>query len=171
MTAKLWHLSLIIATRGLEVPENEEIFDWPERASGEKRPFLEDASQQLLQQVAQQRVAYETADKLAHELAQSLRQTPDDAKKTELRTAVRRAFTLRQSLLRAELWEMQARLEKTQQSLDMRERISDQIVDRRVEDLLNPQLKWEQELSGERKNQAGLDAQLQPESSLDDVPQ
>ncbi|MEJ7592958.1 MAG: hypothetical protein WKF77_15530 [Planctomycetaceae bacterium] len=52
------------------------------------------------------------------------------------------AFTLRQSLLRAELLEMQTRLLQTQQSLDMRERIADQIVDRRVEDLLNPQTDW-----------------------------
>lgn len=93
--------------------------------------------------IPQLRTDYEAANKHAHDLAESLRQTPDPAKKSELRTAVQRAFTLRQSLLRAELQEMQARLEKTQQSLDMRDRIADQIVERRVEDLLNPQLKWE----------------------------
>ena len=92
--------------------------------------------------VPQQQTDYEAANKHAHDLAESLRQTPDPAKKSELRTAVQRAFTLRQSLLRAELQEMQARLEKTQQSLDMRDRMVDQIVDRRVEDLLNPELKW-----------------------------
>lgn len=93
--------------------------------------------------VPQLQTDYEAANKQAHDLAESLRQTPDAAKKAELRTAVQRAFTLRQSLLRAELQEMQARLEKTQQSLDMRDRSADQIVDRRVEDLLNPQLKWD----------------------------
>ncbi len=91
----------------------------------------------------QLRSNYSVANQQAHNLAESLRQTPDAAKKAELRTAVQRAFTLRQSLLRAELQEMQARLEKTQQSLDMRDRIADQIVDRRVEDLLNPQLEWD----------------------------
>jgi biopolymer transport protein ExbD len=101
--------------------------------------FIRKASQSDL------RTQYEAANKQAHDLAESLRQTPDAAKKSELRTAVQRAFTLRQSLLRAELQEMQARLEKTQRSLDMRERISDQIIDRRVEDLLNPQLDWEGE--------------------------
>jgi hypothetical protein len=267
--AKHCGLALVMATRGLEAPENEEIFPSPERASGENHPLLEDenstvprlsgeaepareapageirvfalknsqaaptaellmqlitvkpfrvvadaphnsvvvigsteqlqavealllkldepprepiaepkhdgksvvgedASKQIEQQVAQLIMAYETANKLAHELAMPLRKTPDTGKKPELRTAVQRAFTLRQSLLRAELREMQARLEKTQRSLDMRERIADQIVDRRVEDLLNPQLKWEEELSGELKTQAGLDAQLQQESSLDD---
>ncbi len=93
--------------------------------------------------VPQLRTEYEAANKQARDLAASLRQTPDAAKKSELRTAVQRAFTLRQSLLRAELQEMRARLEKTQESLDMRDRMADQIVDRRVEDLLNPQLKWE----------------------------
>ena len=102
-----------------------------------------EASKQILQQVADLRSAYETANKQAHDLPESLRKTPDATKKSELRTAVQRTFTLRQRLLRAELQEMQARLEKTQQSLDMRERIADQIVDRRVEDLLNPQLEWE----------------------------
>jgi hypothetical protein len=96
-------------------------------------------------QTADLRTQYEAANKQAHDLAESLRQTPDTAKKAELRTAVQRAFTLRQSLLRAELQEMQARLEKTQQSLDMRDRMADQIVDRRIEDLLNPQLKWDDE--------------------------
>jgi hypothetical protein len=93
--------------------------------------------------VPQLRIDYEAANKQAYDLAESLRQTPDAAKKAELRTVVQRAFTLRQSLLRAELQEMQARLEKTQQSLAMRDRMADQIVDRRVEDLLNPQLKWD----------------------------
>ncbi len=96
--------------------------------------------------IAQLRTDYEAANKQAHDLAESLRQTPDAAKKAELRTAVQRAFTLRQSLLRTELQEMQARLEKTQQSLDMRDRMVDQIVDRRVEDLLNPQLEWDDEV-------------------------
>ena len=269
MAAKQCGLSLIMATRGLEVPENEEIFTAPERVSGEKRPLLEDAnspvphlsgeaepareaqaseirvfalknsqavptaellmqlitvkpfravadaphnsvvvigsteqlqavealllkldepprepiaepkhdgksavgedaSKQIEQQVAQLRVAYETANKLAHELAQSLRKTPDTGKKPELRTAVQRAFTLRQSLLRTELLEMQTRLIQTQQSMDMRERIADQIVDRRVEDLLNPQLDWEQTSNNDPNGQAESEPPKQPESRIVD---
>jgi len=103
----------------------------------------EDPSKTPQQQVAELRTDYETANRQARDLAESLRQTPDAAKKAELRTAVQRTFTLRQSLLRAELQEMKARLLQTQQSLDTRERIADQIVDRRVEDLLNPKLKWD----------------------------
>ena len=118
--------------------------------------------------IADLRIDYEAANKQSHDLAESLRQTADATKKAELRTAVQRAFTLRQSLLRAELQEMQARLEKTQQSLDMRDRIADQIVDRRVEDLLNPHLEWEQGLDGERKTQSELKSPGQAESSVAD---
>ena len=109
----------------------------------ESSPATDTATNPIALKIVQLRIDYETANKQAHDLAESLRQTPDAAKKAELRTAVQRAFTLRQSLLRAELLEMQTRLLQTQQSLDMRERIADQIVDRRVEDFLNPQLRWE----------------------------
>lgn len=118
--------------------------------------------------MTQLRTDSEAANKQAHDLAESLRQTPDPAKKSELLTAVQRAFTLQQSLLRAELQEMQTRLEKTQQSLDMRESIADQIVNRRVEDLLNPQLEWEQGLDGARKTQSELKSPGQAESSVAD---
>lgn len=117
-----------------------------------------DSNAQLLDtrksRIDQLRTVYSVANKKAHDLAESLRETPDAAKKAELRTVVQSAFTLRQSLLRAELQEMQAQLEKTQQSLEMRDRIADQIVDRRVEDLLNPQLKWDNSSKSEFHEQA-----------------
>ena len=119
-------------------------------------------------QIADLRTDYEAADKQAHDLAESLRKTPDPTKKAKLRIAVQRAFTLRQSLLRAELQKMQARLEKTQRSLDLRERIADQIVDRRVADLLNPELDWGQELNDELRIQSELRAPEALESRASD---
>jgi len=103
---------------------------------------------EVQQQIAQLRKEYEAADSEARQLARQLQTTPDGAQKNEaqkadLRRAVQRAFTVRQSLLRAELLEMHNKLLKTQRSIDLRERISDQIIQRRVEDLLNPQLEWE----------------------------
>ncbi len=105
-------------------------------------------SGEVQQQIAQLRKEYEAADSEARQLARQLQTTPDGAQKNEaqkadLRRAVQRAFTARQSLLRAELLEMHDKLLKTQRSIDLRERISDQIIQRRVEDLLNPQLEWE----------------------------
>ncbi len=103
----------------------------------------EGSPKELQQQIAQLRKDYEAADQQAHQLAAQLKQSPDAAKQAELRKAVQLAFATRQSLLRAELMEMQTRLLQTQRSIEMRERISDQIIQRRVEDLLNPQLEWE----------------------------
>lgn len=105
-------------------------------------------SGELQQQIAQLRKEYEAADSEARQLARQLQTTPDggqknEAQKADLRRAVQRAFTARQSLLRAELLEMHDKLLKTQRSIDLRERISDQIIQRRVDDLLNPQLEWE----------------------------
>jgi uncharacterized protein (TIGR03067 family) len=107
-------------------------------------------SGEVQQQIAQLRKEYEAADSEARLLARQLQTTPDGAQKNEaqkadLRRAVQRAFTSRQSLLRAELMEMQSRLLQTQRSIEMRERISDQIIQRRVEDLLNPDIKWDEE--------------------------
>ena len=110
--------------------------------------------------VVELRKDYEAADAQAHRLAEQLQQSPDAAKKAELRQAVQRAFTARQSLLRAELLEMQTRLLQTQRSIEMRERISDQIIQRRVEDLLNPQLKWKG--SGDGSGNASPQANLDP---------
>jgi len=125
-----------------------------------KPPPIDISATDLQQQIAQFRTEYETGNKQAHDLAESLRQTPEAAKKAELRTVVQRAFKLRQSLLRAELLQMQSRLLETQRSIDMRERIADQIVDRRVEDLLNPQLGWEQNQTSVNESEGGTKHQI-----------
>ena len=54
-----------------------------------------------------------------------------------------RALRSRQELLQAELLQMQYRLNQAQATLAQRKRIRTQIVERRVLDLLNPQLDWE----------------------------
>ena len=98
----------------------------------------------LREQIVQLRDEYKSADKRAHALAEPLRRSPDATKKAELRSAVLSAFLSRQQLLQSELMEMQTRLIQAQASLRNRKRIRSQIVDRRVEDLLNPQLEWEE---------------------------
>ncbi|RLS36378.1 MAG: hypothetical protein DWH81_12490 [Planctomycetota bacterium] len=98
--------------------------------------------------IAQLRKDYDAAEAEAQRLAEQLRQPGSTASKDKLRKTVERAFKLRQSLLRAELSEMLDRLAKTQHSIDQRDRITDQIVTRRVEELLNPQLGWDESKSG-----------------------
>ncbi len=60
-----------------------------------------------------------------------------------MRDTVRQAFESRQNLQRAELAEFARRLKCIQQSIEMREQVSQQIIDRRVQELLNPNLEWE----------------------------
>jgi hypothetical protein len=61
----------------------------------------------------------------------------------DLQQAVAEAFAARQQLHEAELGQLQQRIAGIQQSLKTRERLSQEIIDRRVKDLLNPDLQWE----------------------------
>ncbi len=60
-----------------------------------------------------------------------------------LRKTVHQAFAERQELQRAELAEFTKRLQGLQQSLELRQRIADKIIERRIEELLDPNLNWE----------------------------
>ena len=61
---------------------------------------------------------------------------------SELHSAVSDAFQARQQLQRAELAAFHLRMRQTSESIELRERIADQIIKRRVEDLLNPNRRW-----------------------------
>jgi hypothetical protein len=64
-------------------------------------------------------------------------------RKSELRQQVAEAFEARQQLQRAELdWHRQ-RLARIEQQIAEREPIKDRVIDRRVDDLLNPDLQWD----------------------------
>ncbi len=65
------------------------------------------------------------------------------ASKDRLRQQVSAAFEARQQWQNAELIQLRARLAAIEQSLSARERIKDTIIDRRVEELLDPDLHWE----------------------------
>ena len=60
-----------------------------------------------------------------------------------LRQQVAAAFDARQQWQRAELRQLRARLAAIEQSVEARQRIKDTIIDRRVAELLDPDLKWE----------------------------
>jgi hypothetical protein len=95
---------------------------------------------------------YEAKEERAAKLAKQLRemqskQPPDksqlDRVRTELRSAVAESFAARQQLHQAELAALQQRVQQIGQTIQSRSRIQDQIIDRRVEDLLKPELQWE----------------------------
>lgn len=90
------------------------------------------------------RMSYERADKAARDLATTMKTHPyDDSQRAELRNKVAYAFSLRQTLVQLELAEMQRRIESIQESIDLRYKLTAQIVDRRVAELLDPNLQWE----------------------------
>ncbi len=63
--------------------------------------------------------------------------------RANLTKVVRNAFEARQGLQRAELAAFRLRLDALQKRIDDRERRQDEVVKRRVEELLNPNLKWD----------------------------
>lgn len=93
------------------------------------------------------RKQYTQLEQKAKELAARQRNPlPDPATgdnwNAQLRTVVEQAFTTRQKLQRAELAEFARRLQKIQQSIEQREKLQKQIIDRRVEELLDPIIEW-----------------------------
>jgi hypothetical protein len=65
----------------------------------------------------------------------------------ELDVAVGNAFRARQRLQRAELAAFQARTKQIGQSIELRDRIADQIIKRRVQQLLDPSVQWDNTLA------------------------
>jgi hypothetical protein len=94
---------------------------------------------------------YEGKENEAVELARQMKTTPPLAEslRAKLRITVAEAFALRQRLHQAELAEFQARMARVQQTIRTREQIKDAIIDRRIEDLLNPDLNWERSAEAE----------------------
>ncbi|HIF01414.1 MAG: hypothetical protein ABGZ53_04985 [Fuerstiella sp.] len=61
----------------------------------------------------------------------------------DLRDSVAASFVLRRALHIAELADLERKVRQAHQAIGQRDRIKSQIVDRRVEDLLNPENRWE----------------------------
>ncbi len=89
----------------------------------------------------------EDAERRAAELARQLRENRPQGSSGQspaaLEQAVAQAFTARQNLHRHDLAALEQRLQSTRETLTMRERIKQQIIERRVADLLNPNLQWD----------------------------
>ncbi|MCH7729520.1 MAG: hypothetical protein IH991_24045, partial [Planctomycetes bacterium] len=69
--------------------------------------------------------------------------------KQELRETVTRAFAARQQRQREELAKLQQRFERIHQLIETRERIKGKIIEHRVEELLNPALRWNASTQGD----------------------
>lgn len=88
---------------------------------------------------------YSSLEQQAHQLADQIKQSKSSSEsdKRKLQAAVRKSFEARQALQLAELADLAQRLKSMQQSIEMRDKLADKIIDRRVTDLLNPDLKWD----------------------------
>jgi hypothetical protein len=92
---------------------------------------------------------YDGLEQRARSLSDQLREPlPDPAMgetlRSQLRDTVRQAFETRQNLQRAELAEFARRLKGIHESIELRDKVSQQIIDRRVEELLDPNLEWDE---------------------------
>lgn len=113
-------------------------------------------------EIDQARRAYESSERIAFQIASEIRrlkETPPTqepspfniaAMQDNLRLQVSRSFRSRQTLQEAELAVIEAQLHEARESIAMRNRIEDQIIERRVADLLNPNLKWDTPLTADR---------------------
>ncbi len=121
---------------GRNTPESQKtISDTPNGSSAVFRGRLTDLEEPVLQLAEQVRMTEKSRGK----------DHPESVKhRSELRSQVQQTFAARQEIQRAELAEFTRRLEHMQQSIDARDRIAEKIVDQRVEELLNPELSWEQ---------------------------
>lgn len=92
----------------------------------------------------------------------------DALKHAKVRDEVEKAFEARQQQQRAELAKLQQRFGRIQDLIESRERIKDQIIDRRVEELLNPDLKWEPTETLNRID--GIDGRVRSKSTGEEWP-
>ncbi|MCA9062040.1 MAG: hypothetical protein KDA96_03250 [Planctomycetaceae bacterium] len=113
------------------------------------KPSTDDASIESVSSLKEQFQKLETnSRRIASQLLLSQQQRGADdsatrSLKSQLQQAVRASFNARQNLQRAEVQELQRQLVTIQQSLQTRDRIADLIVQRRVDELLNPAANWE----------------------------
>jgi|GEM_PF-5313092 len=88
------------------------------------------------------------AVQLANALRQQQSTIPQDAQKekelkSELQGAVHSAFHARQSWQRAQAAQLRTRLEQIERRISERSQMSNEIIQRRVDELLNPQKQWD----------------------------
>lgn len=127
-------------------------------------------AEQASERVTRLKQDYATSEQKAAAIARNIRNAtrPTDQLKSNLRQTVAEAFSLRQQLHQAELAAFQQRMAKVQQTIRTRDQLKDQIIDRRVEDLLNPNLKWD-DRSTSKAPQTSTTTELEGDWSLESI--
>ncbi len=130
----------------LDVRSNDR--DLPSFQEPPRTTAASDTSPSALAELRQEYVEFEQK---AGALAEAIRQLHASSgpqhpqvqsKRSELRQAVERAFAARQQLQRAETAQMLEQLQRIERKIALREEAKEEIIERRVEELLNPSLQW-----------------------------
>lgn len=101
------------------------------------------------------RRGYEQAEAHVQELARSLqdpRRPAQDDDADSLRRAVAQAFEARQKLMELEIADFQARLDALSKRFAERNKAANEVIDRRVQELLRPNLRWDDEADAPADN-------------------
>ncbi len=83
----------------------------------------------------------ELTAKIAHEVNAASGDSRD-VLRNRLRREVQSSFEARQQLQRTELQKLRQQMERIEQSIETREQIKDEIIELRITELLNPDLRW-----------------------------
>lgn len=95
--------------------------------------------------IASRRTKYAEAEKAVEKYVRSLgKKARTDAERAALRNLVAKAFEQRQELLRLELAGFQSRMNRLTQQLADRAEGREKVIDRRVDELLTPNLRWDE---------------------------
>ena len=133
------------------VPVIERLFDRDEKAPADttNSPEAQEYRQYDAQAVA-----------LANAYRQQLATAPQDAQrrsqlKSELQGAVHAAFHARQSWQLSQAAQLRTRLEQIERRISERGKSADEIIQRRIDELLHPEKEWEQESDAAQAGPAG----------------
>lgn len=144
--------------------------DLPAGTPGSRDPVTAMKSDTVRINASQLKEQYEAQERKAGAIAKQLQDAPAPAAavKATLRKAVAEAFTLRQQLHQAELAAFQQRMAKIQQTIRTRDQLKEQIINRRIEDLLNPNLKWDGQATS-KAPQTSTTTELEGDWSLESI--
>jgi Protein of unknown function (DUF1559) len=146
-----------VASTSRESVPSESAGDLIRRESGEAAP----------DDVRKLRGAFKDLDAQAIQIAEELRQMRDAgqvsdrsaALKRRLRDQVTTAYEVRRQMQQAEVKWLRQRLSRIEQQLESRGQLKDQIIDRRIEELLNPGTQWDPGMASNDRMPAGETAQ------------
>lgn len=97
------------------------------------------------QTITAKRAQWKAAEKKSMELARSIRQSqaPTETDKSTLKTAVEESFRLQQELHKLEVDQLETRAAQLSKAIDQRQLHANEIISRRVNDLMDLNLDWD----------------------------